>query len=129
MNKEEMRYLELRARFENELSEVYAKIDALGERRVHLEAVLNGTAKIEEPAETEAEVEPETTVNKEKVDKTILRFIKRNPGCSRSAISGSLRGFSAGEIDRAIARLRKRDMIQSSGRGRSAVWYVLEDES
>lgn len=127
MNKEEMRYLELRARFENELSEVSAKIDALGERRVHLEAVLNGTAKIEEPAEVE--VEPEITVNKEKIDKTILRFIKKNPGSSRSTIAGSLSGYSDGEINRAIERLRKRGLTQSSGRGRASVWYVVENES
>lgn len=84
--------------------------------------------RLPKPDQIEHEDEEETpSYDSSLVDKTLVRFIEKNPGVKRAEIEKALSRFDSGDIERSLRRCRTAGLIISEGRSRGAVWYKTQE--
>jgi predicted HTH transcriptional regulator len=139
---EEM-YLQLHAKFQEELTLVEQQIIDLQDRRDQLTSLLSGAGPatvVFTPEEDPDEVEtPDPIFRKEKtennpeqrgrIDGQLVGFVRKNPGANRSEINKGLapKGWSSWDVDKSLKRCKNAGKIKRSGETRSASWYVNEE--
>ena len=146
-NKEELRYLELRNKFQQELTTIGEEMAKLDERRNYLMQLLDGEVLTEpnEPAEMDTEPNGEVPLDrnllhpdgktiikqadqeaKDKLDKSIARYLRKNPGASRADILFAVGNGSvlSKDVENSLKRLKNRGEIFRQGNSRAATWFL-----
>lgn len=140
MPTDEETYLQLKARFNEELTLVEQQIIDLQDRRDQLVNLLNaaGPSTVvftpeEEPLSVEDLVganrrrertEGRNAAAKAEIDKDLVEFVQANPDSSRALINKGLavQGWSSWDVDKSLKRCKNAGKIVRKGNTRTATW-------
>lgn len=133
---DEETYLQLHAKFQEELTLVEQQIIDLQDRRDQLTSLLSGAGPATVVFTPEEEPEPihrrkEKTENnrvaKSKCDTDLVSFVINNPGASRADIKQGLAPqWSTWDVDKSLTRVSRAGTIVRKGNTRSATWHPKE---